>query len=408
MRINNQAASKGFIFTTVLVDVIGLGVIIPVIPELLLKLGGGSLGDSALISGFLTFSFAFMQFLFAPLMGILSDKLGRRPVLLAALLGLGLDYFVMGLAPNLAWLFASRIVAGIAGSSFTVANAYMADISTPENKAQNFGLIGAAFGLGFVIGPALGGLAGQIRIELPFFIAGGLSILNFLFGLIVLPESLSREKRQPIEWSKANPISSLRYLAKMKRVIGLIAAFFVVYIASHALQSTWTFFTIAKFKWDTSMIGYSLTVVGLLVAIVQGGLVKPIVARIGSKQTVVLGYALWALGMVLFATMPNQWLLLAALAPYCLGGIATPTIQSVISNNVPDTEQGKLQGALTSLISISSIVGPLIMTAIFYGFTNENGLYFPGAPFIMGSILIVLAFAMAWTSIRKFPSKSGE
>lgn len=408
MNLKNNKASRGFIFVAVLVDVIGIGVIIPVVPELLQKLSAGTLADSALVSGFLTFSFAFMQFLFAPFMGILSDKVGRRPVLLVALLALGLDYFVMGLAPTLTWLFISRIIAGIAGSSFTVANAYMADVSTPETKAQNFGLIGAAFGLGFIVGPALGGLAGQISIQLPFFIAGGLSILNFLFGLFVLPESLPVEKRKRIDWARANPISSLKYLAKLKKVVGLIGAFFLVYVASHSLQSVWTFFTIEKFEWDTPMIGFSLTIVGLLVAIVQGGLVKYVVGYLGSKHTIVFGYIMWTLGMLMFATIQNEWLLLAALIPYCLGGVATPTIQSLISNIVSDTEQGKLQGALTSLISISSIIGPLLMTSIFYSFTNSIGLYFPGAPFLMSAILIVIAFALAWSSVRNFPSKAAQ
>lgn len=400
--MKNYKASLGFIFITILVDVIGIGIIIPVIPGLLESMLGTGLSDASKWGGWLIFTFAFMQFIFAPVLGVLSDKFGRRPVLLIALFGLGIDYLIHGFAPNLIWLFAGRILAGIGGASFTVATAYIADISTPEKKAQNFGIMGAAFGLGFIIGPLLGGVFSQWGIRVPFFIAAALSFLNFLYGFLILPESLPPEKRRNVVWKRANPVSSLFHLRKHGRFMGLIAAFFIAHIAAHSLQSTWTFFTMLKFEWDEKMVGYSLAVVGLLVAIVQAGLIKHAVKLFGQRKTVYVGFSLWTAGMFLFAFAPTEMLLLFCLVPYCLGGIAGPTVQGIVSNRVPDNEQGELQGALTSLISIASIIGPLVMTGIFYYFTkNENALYFPGAPFFLSGLLFILAFLLTYFTLRR-------
>lgn len=421
--MKNRQASLIFIFITVLVDIIGIGIIIPVLPELIKNLMGSGLSDASLIGGLLTLAFASMQFIFAPVLGILSDQFGRRPILLISLAGLGVDYFVHALAPTITWLFVSRILAGICGASITVANAYIADISKPEEKAKNFGMIGMAFGLGFIIGPIIGGLGATYGVEVPFYIAGVLSLLNFLYGIFVLPESLPKEKRRKVKWANANPIASLRKLRNHKSMFGLILAYFLLYIAAHALQSTWNFYTMYKFEWTIKQVGYSLAVVGVLVAIVQGGLVGIVVKKLGQRRTVVFGFILWFVGMTLFAFAPTGIWLMIFLVPYVLGGVASPTITGIMSNQVPETEQGELQGSLTSLMSVSSIIGPVLMTTLFSIFTtNKIGdaseaesawlidflgldksviIEFPGAPFVMGAILIAIAAFFAIRAILK-------
>ncbi|MBR9831252.1 TCR/Tet family MFS transporter [bacterium] len=400
--MKNRKASLTFIFITILVDVIGIGIIIPVIPSLIEKLSGDGLSEASRIGGWLIFAFAIMQFLFAPLMGILSDKFGRRPVLLLSLLGLGIDYLFHAYAPTIGWLLVGRVLAGITGASLTVANAYIADISTPENKAQNFGMVGAAFGLGFIIGPVIGGIAGEINVQYPFFISAGLTFLNFIYGFVVLPESLAPEKRRNIDLKRANPIGSLKLIRKYPIVLGLIASFFLLYLASQAVQTTWTYYSMYKFAWDEAMVGYSLGVVGIIVAVVQGGLVKYAVKWWGEKKTIYRGYFLWIVGLVLFAAASEGWMLFAFLLPYCLGGIASPTLQGVVSNQVADNEQGELQGALTATMSLSAIIGPLIMTNLFYVFTQENTpIQFPGAPFVLGAILVLISFLLSRKSLDK-------
>jgi len=391
-----------FIFITILVDVIGIGIIIPVIPSLIEKLSGDGLSEASRIGGWLIFVFAIMQFLFAPLMGILSDKYGRRPVLLLSLLGLGIDYIFHAYAPTIGWLVVGRVLAGITGASLTVANAYIADISTPENKAQNFGMVGAAFGLGFIIGPVIGGIAGKIDVQYPFFISAGLTFLNLIYGYFVLPESLAPEKRRDFDLKRANPIGSLKLIRKYPIVIGLIASFFLLYLASQAVQTTWTYYSMYKFDWDEAMVGYSLGVVGVIVAIVQGGLVKYAVKWWGEKKTIYRGYLLWIIGLILFAVATEGWMLFAFLLPYCLGGIASPTLQGVVSNQVADNEQGELQGALTATMSLSAIIGPLVMTNLFYVFTQEDAPFqFPGAPFALGAILVFVSFLLSRKALNK-------
>lgn len=385
-------------------DVIGIGIIIPVIPSLLDSLLGTGLSDAAKYGGWLIFTFAFMQFLFAPVLGTLSDKFGRRPVLLLALLGLGFDFLIHALAPTITWLFVGRILAGIFGASFTVASAYIADISPPEKKAQNFGIMGAAFGLGFIIGPVIGGVFAQYGVRVPFYVAAGLSFLNVIYGFFVLPESLAPKNRREIAWKRANPVSSLLHLRSYGSILGLAAAFFLANIAAQSLQSTWTFFTMLKFNWKEDMVGYSLAVVGIVVAIVQGGLIKHAVKFFGQRKTVYLGFFLWTIGMFLFAFAPSGWMLMLFIIPYCLGGIAGPTVQSIVSNKVPDNEQGELQGALTSLISVSAIIGPLVMTGIFYFFTHDEApFYFPGSPFFLGGLLMCAAWFVAYFTMKNFP-----
>ena len=400
-----QKATKGslvFIFITVLVDVMGVAIIIPVLPALIQNLTGEGLGAAATYGGLMMMAFAGMQFLCAPLMGELSDKFGRRPILLLSLTGLGIDYLFHAFAPTIALLFVSRIFAGIFGASHTVAAAYIADISTPENKAKNFGILGAAFGLGFFLGPFIGGFCSQWGYQVPFIVAASLSLLNVLFGLFVLPESLPKEKRRPLQLKRAIPGVNLFHLKKYKALLLFILAFTLTYLASQVLPSTWSFFTMEAYDWNERDVGISLGVVGLLVAFVQAFLVGWSVKTFGKRKVIIAGYLLWTGGMFAFAFAFNQYLLYAALIPYTIGAIASPTIQGIMSNAVPDDEQGNLQGALTSLISLTAVFGPLVFTGIFYYFSNkELDNYFPGAAFLVGGAILVVATILALVALKK-------
>ena len=399
-----RSPALGFIFITILIDVIGLGIIIPVVPTLIRQLTGEGLSQAAVYSGWLTFAYAAAQFCFAPVMGGLSDKLGRRPVLLAALLGLGLDYVFLTFAPTLAWLFVGRVIAGITGASFTTATAYIADISTPEKRAQNFGMVGAAFGLGFIIGPAIGGLLAGFGSRVPFMVAAGLSLCNFLYGLFVLPESLTPDKRRPFQWARANPLTSLLRLVRYPALLGLVAALLLLYLAGSSIQSIWTFYTELKFGWTEHWVGISLAVIGLFSALVQGGLVRVAIPKLGPARAIAIGLLCYTVGFVLFAFASKGWMMLAFLAPYCLGGIAGPALQSTISGQVPANEQGELQGALTSMMSATGVVGPLLMTGLFRYFTKAGApVYFPGAPFLLGAVLALASVVLAVRSLRKHP-----
>jgi MFS transporter, DHA1 family, tetracycline resistance protein len=385
-----------------LIDVIGLGIIIPVLPKLIEEMIGGDLSMASTYAGWLMFAYATMQFLFSPIIGALSDKYGRRPVLLISLFGFGIDYLLMGFAPTIIWLFIGRLISGITGASFTTATAYIADISTPEKRAQNFGLIGAAFGLGFIIGPVLGGLLGHYGARIPFFAAAGLALLNTLYGYFILPESLDKEHRRKFEWKRANPIGSLKRLSHYPVILSLVVSLVFIYIASHATQSTWTFYTMEKFKWNEKMVGYSLGFVGLMIAIVQGGLIRLVIPKLGQKKSIYIGLTLYVIGFVCFAFATKSWMMFAFVIPFSLGGICGPALQGVMSGQVPANEQGELQGALTSLISVTSIVGPLLMTNLFSYFTAaDSPVYFPGAPFLMGAVLTLFSVLFAVRSLEK-------
>jgi len=398
----SRKAAVSFIFITLLLDVIGLGLIIPVFPQLIEELIQGNISEASQWAGLLTFAYAIMQFICAPIIGNLSDKYGRRPVLLFSLLGFGIDYIFLSLAPTIWWLFLGRFIAGLFGASFTTATAYIADISTSENRSRNFGMIGAAFGLGFIIGPGLGGLLGEFGPRVPFMAAAVLTLLNLIYGYFVLPESLAKEHRRPFEWKRANPMGSLLQLKKYKGVGGLIVSLIFLYIASHAVQSTWTFFNIEKFQWSNTLMGISLTVIGLLIAIVQGGLIRYINPKLGDERSIYVGLGLYSLNLFLFSFATDGWMMFIFLIPYCLGGIAGPAIQSIISGNVPKNEQGELQGALTSLMSATSIVGPLLMTNLFAWFTRPEGdIKFAGAPFFAGAILMLISAVIAVRSMKK-------
>jgi DHA1 family tetracycline resistance protein-like MFS transporter len=402
MRKPKGQAALGFIFITLLVDVMGFGIIIPVLPQLIQHLIHGSISEAAIYAGWMAFAYAGMQFLFSPVIGNLSDKFGRRPVLLSSLLGFGIDYLFLAFAPTIGWLFVGRVIAGITGASFTTASAYIADISTPEKRAANFGLVGVAFGIGFIIGPVIGGILGNYNTQYPFLAAAALALLNAAYGYFILPESLSAEHRRPFSWGRANPVGSLIQLNKYKAVIGLAFSLFLVYIAVQSVQSVWTFYTIEKFQWSKAMVGYSLGFVGLLVAVVQGGLIRVVIPKIGQERSIWIGLLLYSFGLILFAFASEGWMMFAFLVPYCLGGIAGPALQGYMSGNVPANEQGELQGGLTSLMSLSTIFGPLIMTWSFAYFTKPGAPFqFAGAPFVIGAICMLLSTLLAVRSFRR-------
>lgn len=397
----NRSAALGFIFVTILIDVIGFGIIIPVIPSLIQKLTGGDMSVASRYGGFLMFAYAIMQFLFAPVLGNLSDRYGRRSIILISLFGFGIDYLLLAWAPNIVWLFIARIISGITGASFTTASAYIADISTPEKRAQNFGLMGAAFGLGFIIGPLLGGVLGQYGERVPFFFAAGLSLVNWLYGLFILPESLPTDKRRNFDWKRANPVGSLMHLKKYPALTGLILSLTFIYVGAHAVQTTWSYYTIKKFNWNTGMVGYSLAFVGLMVAIVQGGLIRIVIPKLGQARALFIGLMMYTIGMFLFAFASSTWMMFAFCSIYCLGGIAGPALQGIISQHVPSNEQGELQGALTSLMSATSIFGPLIMSNLFSHFSRDGyKFYFPGAPFIAGAAFFLVSTLISYKSLQ--------
>src|SRR5450631_1107200 len=396
-----KQAAIGFIFVTLLIDVIGWGLIIPVMPQLIAGMRHIPVNEASKSGGWLLFVYALMQFICAPILGNLSDQYGRRPVLLFSLFGFGIDYLFLAFAPSYGWLFVGRVISGITGASFTTASAYIADISTAETRTKNFGLVGAAFGLGFIIGPAIGGLLTGWGIRAPFYAAAILTLLNWLYGYFILPESLSLENRRKFEWKRANPLGSLLNLKKYPAVTGLILALTLVYLGSHAVQSNWSYFTAYRFQWTPKTIGISLAVVGVLVASVQAGLIRVITPKIGTERCIYIGLLLYAIGMFLFAIANQSWMMFVFLVPYCLGGIAGPALQSTISGHVPANAQGELQGSLTSLMSITLIIGPVMMTNLFSFFTSDHAPFlFPGASFVLGGLLMLASSIVAYKSLK--------
>ncbi len=399
---SSRTPALGFILITLLIDVTGLGIIIPVMPKLITHLTGGTTADAARWGGWMTFAYAGMQFLCAPIMGGLSDRFGRRPVLLASLFGFGLDYLFMALAPTIGWLFVSRLIAGTMGASFTTAAAYIADTSPPERRAQNFGMIGAVFGLGFIVGPLLGGLLGPFGARVPFYASAGLTFLNWLYGYFILPESLKPEHRRGFDWRRANPIGSLFNLRRHPVLIGLVASLVLIYLAAHAVQSIWAYYTIEKFGWTERTVGWSLAVVGVAAAVVQGGVVRVVIPKLGQARSVYTGFGFTAVGLALYAVANRTWMMFAFTMVYCMGGIAGPALQGIIAGQVQPNEQGELQGALTSLMSLTSIVGPPLMANVFFWFSGPQApIYLPGAPMLLGSVLVMIAAVLARGTLKR-------
>jgi DHA1 family tetracycline resistance protein-like MFS transporter len=397
---SGKSAGIGFIFITLLIEIIGFGIIIPVTPKLIAGLKGLDLADASRYGSLLTAVYALMQFVFSPMLGSISDAYGRRPVLLVSLFGFGIDYLFMALAPTYAWLFAGRIISGITGASIGTGFAYIADVSTPENRAKNFGMVGAAFGLGFIIGPVLGGLLGQYGVKMPFYAASLLALVNWLYGYFVLPESLPLEKRRPLNLRKANPFSSFSKLGAYPNLGSLFLISTLIYLASHAVHSNWNYFTMFRFGWSEKMVGISLGVVGLLVALVQGGLTRIVNPRLGNAKSIFWGLSLYALGMLLFGLAGAGWMMFVFLIPYCLGGITQPAMQSVMAGKVPSDEQGELQGAITSLQSACAVIGPLMMNNLFYFFSRPQvPVFLPGAPFFLAFLFFLFALLIAWRKL---------
>jgi DHA1 family tetracycline resistance protein-like MFS transporter len=396
-----------FVFITILIDSIGFGIIIPVMPELITQLTGESLSQAARYGGWLLFVYAITQFVCAPVIGNLSDRFGRRPVLLSALFALGVDYVVMGFAPNLAWLFVGRFIAGITGASYSPAYAYIADITPPQKRAQNFGFIGAAFGLGFVLGPTIGGLLGSLGPRTPFFVAAGLALLNATFGLFALPESLPRERRRAFEWSRANPFGTLLQLRKQPVVLALAGVSFLWLLGHQVLPSVWAFYTMLRFGWSEAAVGLSLAAAGIVMAISQGGLTGVLVPKLGGERRAALvGLASGAAVYSIYAFAPFGWVLYIGIVLWGVAAMSWPSLNALMSQQIPANAQGELQGGLASLSSLTAILGPPLMTQLFGWFSDAAGaVYFPGAAFLAAALL-ALASAIILLRICGEPSSS--
>lgn len=405
MQSTKRRAAMAFILVTLVIDILGVGIIIPVLPELFKELLGGDQALAARDYGIIASVYALMQFIFAPVLGALSDRFGRRPIILISLFGLGIDYLFQAFAPSIAWLVVGRIIAGIAGASFTTANAYIADISTPENRARNFGLVGAAFGLGFVLGPLLGGVLGGINLRLPFIAAAVLALLNWLYGFFVLPESLAPENRSKFSWAKANPIGSIGNLGNYPVVSALAIAFVFTSLAQRGLETTWVLYTGYRYGWGEQMNGVTLALVGVMALVVQGFLIGPIIKRFGERQAILLGLGVSVLSFAVYGFAWEGWVMFAGIIVGSLAGVAGPAIQGLVAGSVSPSEQGKVQGALTSLISLTGIVAPIIFTTgIFAYFTSEAAVFrLPGAPFLLGALLNLISVIVLFVLFRRLP-----
>jgi DHA1 family tetracycline resistance protein-like MFS transporter len=390
-----------FILVTMMIDSISLGIIIPVFPKLIMGMEQCDESRAAIIGSWMMFWFALMQFLISPILGNLSDRYGRRPILLLSLFGFGIDYLILAFAPTVGWLYVGRILAGIMGASYTTATAYIADISTEETRSKYYGMLGAAFGLGFIIGPGVGGLLQMFGERVPFIAGAVLSFLNWIYGYFILPESLSMKERRRFDIKRANPIGAFRHLSQYRKLFGLLAAFFLLYLAAQAVMSNWQYYTILKFQWDETKIGLSITLIGIMVALVQGLLVRYINPKIGNKNAVLVGLGLYTIGLLSFGLAPTgTWMIIASI-PYCLGGINGPAMQTIMSSSVAKNAQGELQGMITSVMSITYIIGPVMMAGIFEYFTSKSTYYFPGAAFVAAAILVFLALIVSYFSLEK-------
>lgn len=393
-----------FVFITLFLDILGIGLVVPVLPKLIEQLASGGTHSASYVYGWLVGLYSLMQFLFAPIIGSLSDRFGRRPVILLSLLGSGFDYFLMMWAPTLPWFFVGRILSGISGANYSAAAAYIADISPPEKRSANFGLIGAAFGLGFIFGPAIGGWLGEYGLRVPFAFAGALTLLNFLYGLFILPESIKPENRRTFSWSKANPVSALLALKKKPLIFGLSASYFISSLAHQVYPSIWVLYTSYRYQWDTRQTGLSLALVGLTAALVQGGLTRVIIPKIGEQRAALLGLGIMALALTGYGLATQGWMAYALICFGSLSGIAAPAMQGMISRSSGDDEQGGIQGSLTSLQSVAGFVGPPLTTAIFGYFIGPKApAIIPGASFFFSAILVVLAALLAARSFRSRP-----
>jgi len=391
-----------FIFITVVLDMLSLGMIIPVLPKLVENFLGGDTARAAEIFGVFGTAWALMQFLVSPLLGALSDSYGRRPLVLISNFGLGLDYVLMALAPNLWWLFVGRVISGISSATVPTAFAYITDVTPPEQRAAKFGLIGAAFGLGFVLGPGLGGVLGSLDPRLPFWVAAVLSLLNGCYGLFVLPESLSQERRTAFEWRRANPVGSLKLLRSHPELSGLASSLFLIDLAHVVLPSVWVLYAGYRYGWDEKAIGLSLAVVGICSVIVQAGLVGVTVKAFGERWAMMFGLTGGVAGFLMFGLAESSLSYLLGIPLLALWGIATPAMNGLMTRHVGAAEQGQLQGANNSIQGIANLVGPFIFTLTFaWAIGSGKDWHFPGAPFVLSAIFLVGAAALAWHVTRQ-------
>ncbi len=391
----NSEASRIFIFVTVLLDAIGIGIIIPIMPEIIKRFGT----DPQFVStyfGYFISVYALMQFLASPFLGALSDKYGRRPILLISLLGSGLDYILMAFAPTLSILFLGRIISGLSGANQTVASSYMADVSDDSNRAKNFGLIGAAFGIGFVVGPALGGFVGSFGHHYPFIVASVMTLINFLFGLLILPESLPIESRRHMELSKINPINSFKALKHKPEMILFFVLFGLINLAGQVHPSIWTLYTEYKFKWSSVQVGLSLTAVGLALGIGQGVFTGIFTKKFNEYKTFVFGTIVSTISFILYALATESWMIYAIISMIMLSVVAPPALQAIMAKQVPANEQGELQGTLFSIMSLTTIIAPLLYTKLFSFFTGHQGMEFPGAPYMAAAFISSLCLLLIW------------
>jgi DHA1 family tetracycline resistance protein-like MFS transporter len=402
-RVTGRRPALRFILLVVLIDVLGFGLLIPVGPDLVMHLQGGTERDAAPVVGWLMATFSVMVFLFAPLLGALSDRYGRRPVLLLSMLGSGLDYFAMALAPTLAWLFVTRVINGLTGASITVANAYIADVTPPEKRAAAYGMFGATFGLGFVAGPVMGGLLGAIDLQLPFFAAGGLALLNLLYGWFVLPESLPPERRS--RRAVASPFAALGVFGRYPIALRLAGAIFLVNVAQFALHATWRLYTKHRYAWDPGDVGWSLFAVGIGAFVVQGGLARHVVPRLGEPRSIVIGLVFGVVAYVGYAVATVGWMVYAAIGVASLGGIAMPALQSLITRSVRPDEQGAVQGGLTSAQSLANIAGVLLGAWVFaWSIDPAHADVHPGTVFFVSAGLAAAGLVAAVVTLRRTPS----
>ncbi len=379
-----------FILVTLTLDAMGIGLILPVMPDLIREVEGGTLGTAALWGGILATTFAVMQFIFGPVLGSLSDRYGRRSVLLISLLVMTVDYLVMAVAGSIWLLFVTRVVGGITAATQSTAAAFIADISKPEEKSANFGLIGAAFGVGFVLGPVIGGLLGEWGTRAPFYAAAALGALNLVFGYFVLPETVTDSIRRPFLWRRANPFGAFRALGQLDGVRRLIFLVFLYEFAFIVYPATWAYFTKEAFGWSPGMVGASLALFGIGIAIVQGALIRPALKRFGERGTIIYGIAFNFAAFVLLTVITTGWVALAFIPVTALGAVVTPALQGLMSQRAGDDQQGELQGVIASAKSIAMIFSPLVMTQLFWMFTNDTGLYFPGAAFALSAAIMIV------------------
>ena len=406
-KADDRPAAMAFILITLFIDILGIGIIIPVLPALIKQFVGGSTAMAGWYVGLIGASYSLTQFVCAPFVGALSDRFGRRPIILASLFGLGVDFLVQGFAPNVGWLFVGRLIAGVMGASFTTVHAYIADVSPPENRARNFGLAGVMFGLAFIFGPALGGLLGGIWLRLPFFVSAGLALVNWSYGYFILPESLPPEKRSSFSLAKANPLGSIKLLRSYPIVAGMVVGFWFMSLAQRGLENVWVLYTIFQFNWDERTNGLALSLVGLMAAFVQGLLVRPVISRYGERRAVVGGLAISTIAFAGYGLATQGWMVVACIIFGAFGGIAGPAIQSLVAGSVTPSDQGKVQGGIASLVSLSNIVAPLLFTTgLFSYFTSDERDHpIAGAPFLAGSLLLFIAILIIGRVFRRFPDE---